>query len=260
MNLKKEVYLTQQELSYSQEENKLLSLFRGYEWCFKILSENNAFIVGGVLTSIFTNQVVNDIDVYFSCSEDLEKCQKDLEYYRKPVLSKNAVNFRNILPVPLQLITKIIKPTIEDIFNEFDFTVCMAGFSCKEREFVFHYDFFKHLAQRELVFNVKSKNPVHALLRVEKYKKRGYTFKQKELYKIIGNIIAMKVNTNEEMISLIEGMYGSETRKIVKELKDPLLIKEPFDLGKFIDILNNSYREEELHMSPSPVLVDDLPF
>ena len=263
MDLNKEIYLTKQEFSFTREENILLNLFIDYPQVLNILTRHKAFIVGGALTSVFSNTKINDLDIYFLSEEDLIQCEKELlNISRSKFQTKNATTFLHLINVPLQIIKKIIKTTVEDIFDEFDFTVCMASYSFEKREFIFHYDFFKHLAQRELTFNTNSKNPVHALLRVEKYKSRGFTFKQKELFKVIGNIVAMKINTNEEMASLLEGMYGESTKEIVKALRTPTLDKENFDLSKFLQILDDSYNHGSIALAKSSTItpLDDLPF
>lgn len=263
MNISKEIYLTKQELSFSLEENVLLHIFEDNRIVYETLCRNNAFLIGGALTSVFSNAKINDLDFYFPTIEDYDKCYTELMVLsRARYESNSAVTFPHLISVPLQLIKKVIKPTIEDIFNEFDFTVCMGGYNLKKREFVFHHDFFKHLAQRELVFNSNSKNPVHALLRVEKYKLRGYTFKPKELYKVIGTIIAMKITTNEQIASLFEGMYNSRTQKIVQQLKSPEFAKEEFDFTKFIEMIEDSFYPTVRGLNPieSISVAEVLPF
>src|SRR5690606_3144507 len=64
--------------------------------------------------------------------------------------------------------------TAQDIFNSFDFTVCMGAFDFETEEFIFHPDFFKHNSQRYLKFNTGTDFPVMSLLRVDKYRQKGY--------------------------------------------------------------------------------------
>lgn len=262
MDLNKEIYLTKQEFSFTLEENVLLQTFVD-PYVYQVLYKHNAFLVGGAITSIFSNSKINDLDIYFRTEDDYNNCLNELlKISRAKHESNSAVTFPRLLNIPVQLIKKVIRPTIQEIFDEFDFTVCMGGYDFQKKEFVFHHDFFKHLAQRELVFNTKSKNPIHALLRVEKYKSRGYTFKQKELYKIIGCIIAMKITTNEDMASLLEGMYNSRVQSIVNNLRQPESLKEDFDFVKFLQLIEDSfYPAVELPtISSTTLFAEPLPF
>lgn len=271
MNIEKEIYLTKQELSLTLEENILLKMFEANPTVYSILVKYNAFLVGGALTSLFSHATINDLDIYFSTEDDFLHCNEELsKHYRPFIKTNNATTYRHLTPVPIQLIKTVIKPTIQEIFNEFDFTVCMAGYSFAKKEFVFHHDFFKHLSQRMLVFNTNSKHVFHALLRVEKYKKRGYSFSRKELYKIIGCIIALKIETNEDLISLLQGMYGVENKKVINKLKEPELLKEQFNLATFLQIVEDSFYpvaaglvyspETEFAAVPLITITEPLPF
>lgn len=53
------------------EINRLKLLITEDIW--EVLKEHKAIIAGGAITSIFTNQPINDIDVYFRSEEDLHR-------------------------------------------------------------------------------------------------------------------------------------------------------------------------------------------
>ena len=56
----------------------------------------------------------------------------------------------------------------------------MGAFDCGKGEFVFHDDFFKDIAQRRLCVNPSTSFPIISLLRIDKYKQRGYQISRKD--------------------------------------------------------------------------------
>ena len=107
MDLNKEIYLTKQEFSFTREENILLNLFIDYPQVLNILTRYKAFIVGGALTSVFSNTKINDLDIYFLSEEDLIQCEKELQNIsRSKIQTKNATTFLHLINVPLQIIKK----------------------------------------------------------------------------------------------------------------------------------------------------------
>lgn len=56
---------------YDSEKRKLLENIP--EDIYEILKEQQCFVAGGAITSLFTNRKINDIDVYFRSQEHLRR-------------------------------------------------------------------------------------------------------------------------------------------------------------------------------------------
>ena len=72
-----------------------------------------------------------------------------------------------------------LKPTPEECFEDFDYTVCCAAID-KDQKFYSHPDFFDHLEKRELHYLGKSQSkgashPINKARRLQKYIKKGYS-------------------------------------------------------------------------------------
>lgn len=98
--------------------------------------------------------------------------------------------------------------TAKDIFNHFDFTICMAAIDLDTGKMHKHKDFLKHNSQRFLKFNDKTKFPYASARRVEKYKERGYTIGNLEQMKILMACADKKITSWEEFKTQIGGVYG----------------------------------------------------
>lgn len=217
-------------MSNKAEINRLKLLITEDIW--EVLKEHKAIIAGGAITSIFTNQPINDIDVYFRSEEDLHRVILEAwGYSRCPMLGShdltvNSVTKRSVLTMSkdtgqhIQLMSFKYFEDAHKIFDSYDFTVCMGAFDMVNEEFVFHEDFFKHNSQRYLKFNKGTDFPLMSLLRTIKYKEKGYLLSQIELVKIMMACMSLKINDWESLENHLSGMYGAEVTAIFDKSKD----------------------------------------
>ena len=192
-----------------------------------------AWLAGGAIVSTFTKQPVKDYDIYFKSKQafaDAVYAAFD-DYAYCLNVSKRAVTFSHAGNI-LQFICCDFFETPQDIFDSFDFTVCMAALDLSEEgDFTFHEDFWKHNAQKYLSFNPKTKYPIASLLRVLKYQARGYTIGPGELLKIFlaGNCI--DIGSWEKLNDAVGGIYG-DTLALKSEGKD-------FSIPNAIELLDS---------------------
>lgn len=88
-----------------------------------------AFIAGGAVTSVFTNQPINDVDVYFKSREHFEGAIESAyeDGFWCCDVSKRSVTFKDGDTI-IQYMHFDFFPTADDIFKAFDFTVCMGAY------------------------------------------------------------------------------------------------------------------------------------
>lgn len=167
------------------------------------------FIAGGAVTSVFTNQPINDVDVYFKSREHFEGAIESAyeDGFWCADVSKRSVTFKDRDTV-IQYMHFDFFPTADDIFKAFDFTVCMGAYDYEARELVLHPDFLKHNSQRFLRFNPGTNFPLASATRVLKYQGRGYTIGKGDILKIALACRKVKIDSWAELKDQIGGAYG----------------------------------------------------
>lgn len=215
---------------YEFEKNKLKAHL---DKLYEVLKDYNCIIAGGMVTSLFCNREINDVDVYFRSAKDLRDFI--LEYVKNNsnmwIVSKTkkALLIHHSDTVDLQLICFKMFDSAEDIFDTFDFTVCMGAFDFKTEEFALHSDFLKHNAQRILMFNDKTAYPIVSALRVDKYKQKGYTISKTEYIRVLLTCMSLNIDNYEDLKQQLGGMYGVDYDDVIKPLEE-----ESFDLQTVI--------------------------
>lgn len=213
------------------EKNKLKA-FLGKE-LYSDFKNYNCIVAGGTITSLFCNREINDIDVYFRSKKDIKDfilevvrdgCEMWIVARTKKSLSLKSGDKL------IQLICFNVFDTAEDIFNTFDFTVCMGAYDFKSEEFVLHDDFLKHNSQRLLMFNNKTAYPIVSSLRVDKYKQKGYNISKTEYLRVILTCMDLNISNYDELKEQMGGMYGVDYDDVIKPLEG-----EDFNLSTVIE-------------------------
>lgn len=170
-----------------------------------------AFIAGGALTSAFTGKDINDVDLYFKSEKAFIEAV-EMAYDESlwcVAATDRAVTFAHGQSI-VQLMHFDFFETAEQVFDAFDFTVCMAAYDLDAKEFVFHDDFMKHASQRFLRFHSGTRYPFGSLLRVLKYQSRGYTLGKGDLLRIALCCHRVPLTSWDELAAAIGGQYGEK--------------------------------------------------
>ena len=156
---------------FQKEKDKLFKMLGDLP---DLLKRSRAIIAGGAITSLMTNRDINDIDCYFRDKEGLSiflagALSQEWGYLRFTHHTDRTVLMTDHNSAKIQAVAYKFFPTVEDVFNDFDFTVNMAAYDFAEDKFVFHPKFFKHNAQRYLEINTNTAYPLSSVMRVDKY-------------------------------------------------------------------------------------------
>jgi hypothetical protein len=198
----------EKKLNTTFEKNKLYA-YLGDD-LVDTLKEYKAFIAGGLITSLFCNKEINDVDIYFRTREDAAEFIRDeVESSKVVTYTTKATTFLSGYSLPCQAIYFQSFDSAQDIFGTFDFTVCMGAFDFEKEEFVLHDDFIKHNSQRILKFNYQTSFPLISALRVDKYKNKGYNISKAEFVKILLAVNKLNITSLEQLKDQIGGMYGA---------------------------------------------------
>lgn len=169
----------------------------------------NAFIAGGALTSVFTGQPINDVDLYFKSKDAfiaaVRRAYDDGLWC--VAASDRAITFARGNEI-IQLMHFDFFETAGSVFDAFDFTACMAAYDIDAQAFVFHDEFLKHAAQRYLRFHAGTRFPFGSLLRTIKYQARGYSLGKGDLLRIALRCHQVPLNSWDDLAAAIGGQYG----------------------------------------------------
>lgn len=203
-----------------EEKAKLLEGINIGEF-LTVLKKAYATIAGGAITSVFTNKDIRDYDIYFYNQRGFDEIKDYLiDKSAGPIYeSSNALSFE-FCGNKIQLIkpSTLVRGTAQEIISGFDFTMCMGAYSFIADEFVLHDDFLIHNARRILVFNTRARRPMASMLRVLKFRDRGYTISPVELLKLILTINSIWIPTNHDLVDNIRSISPIQLEGFYKEL------------------------------------------
>lgn len=159
---------------------------------------NDVWICGGAIRRWFNKEPTYDVDVFAPKEENLNEYLTHLEnkYELKKLNdNKNAATYKTETGVIIQLI-KFHYPTIEELFENFDFNICQFAWDGKNiyttTEAVLGV-FRKRLAV------VKITEPLDTLRRAFKYQRKGYT-------PCVGTLRDLGISFTEKTIEQINEM------------------------------------------------------
>ena len=220
---------------FSHEREKIKQALG--EVVYHHLGACNAVLAGGALTSIFSGAEINDFDIYWKDKEGFSEFiiglygvnpALDLSIYD---LRVNHYTTRSILletghknhvgeGAYVQLIGMKVFPSTQDIFDSFDFTINMATFDFRTEEFVFHKNFLKDIAQRRISVNEKTSYPFISVLRVDKYKERGYHISKAQMMKLLLAVNSKQMDSWDKLKEELGGLYGLNPDEVVDDTKE----------------------------------------
>lgn len=231
-------FLIRQALEQSDDVSTLLTACR---------EQNMPLIVaGGAITSVFSNQPINDLDFFFQSETDFGLARQALGLAgMAPAFVSNAAVSYKEKGTRFQLISKIYG-TPEQIIKRFDFTISMAALEVtdEEQEFVMHPYFLEHLAGRLLVFDRDAQYPIASLWRAVKFVKRGYHLPAMEILKMVLRCRELQLSTYNDVADQLDGVDAI----YLKELTDSLRAQggELMDEQELLGIVQGSL-QEKLH-------------
>jgi hypothetical protein len=188
--------------------------FSGLEKCF---------VAGGAILSAVTKSDVSDYDIYPKSTEaaieniyylmEEEGCFIVNISDRAITLKSNDVKNDKDERVIVQVMMFDEFSTAEKIFEFFDFTVCMAAFDCDIKEYVFHPDFWIDVAGKTIRFNPKTRYPLNSMMRLGKYRTKGYTLPTSEMVRMSLTLMQSRLPTSwDELEAVIGGTYGQQVK------------------------------------------------
>lgn len=217
------------------------------ECVYAALQDCDAVLAGGALTSIFSGKEINDFDLYFKNKigftrflvaaygqsyDDLSINEARVAHHTSRSILVNSYGNH------LQLIGMRLFETVQDIFDSFDFTINMAAYDFKTEEFILHHDFLKDLACRRLVVNTNTAYPLVSVLRVDKYRERGYSISKVQMLRLLLAVNKKNLDSWEAVVDEVGGLYGIRPEDIFDTTKE-------FSLDEAMEQLSKTFLPEK---------------
>lgn len=217
----------------------------------------NYFIAGGAVLAHLMGKEINDYDVYPKSKADavaiIEHLYGSVEFV---CYTDRAVSFLSYEKttegrrVPIQVMHFNEFKDAPTIFKTFDFPVCMVAV---DQDGTFYQDpsSFEDLVARRITFNRDSMFPLASLLRLEKYKKKGFDVPISTRAAIAFCATAKGMPSSwEEAEGLVGGYYGRAFKFLDKS-------GTPFTLDNLLDSIEEV--DKSTLLAPMEVLqLDDL--
>ena len=214
-----------------------------------LFTKRNCVLAGGAITSIFSRNKINDYDIYFHNNEGLYALQADLKSLRSsgdicevPIIklvTDNAITYSfNHKTFQLICLKDLICSYPRDIIEQFDFTVCMGAYDFSVKSFFLGDDFLKHLAQRSLVYNIKSKYPFASLYRAIKYIKKGFNISGIEMLKLGLKCNNIQINNFKDLSKQLMGVDTLFLRELTDKLSSAEMAEKIYDFDLFLQMMD----------------------
>lgn len=240
------------EVTYEYEyERQKLKKYLGIS-TYNMLKSYHAIVAGGSITSLFCNREINDIDMYFRNKEDLSDFLYNEMNSNWVIANTDKAILFKFNNIKIQAIYFKFFPKAEDIFDTFDFTVCMGAFDFNTEKFVLHKDFLKHNVSKILQFNSKTAYPIVSALRINKYLSKGYYISKAEYLRVMLTILNSHIDNYEQLKEQIGGMYGENYDNLL-EPKDG----EDFSIEKIIEKMKYLNLDKNYFVLPKNNGIDD---
>lgn len=238
-----------QEADFQQQTDSVCNLLSNE--FFVALSNANAIIAGGAVLSAFTHQPTNDVDVYFRSKEEMTKAFLELTKSWEGIYLGHTDKSITLKDKDSDIIVQFIYfdyfDNAQAVFDAFDFTVCMAAIELtpKSIELVTDQRFFSDVASRTLHFNSGTRFPYISLIRVNKYRERGYKIGKGNLLAIAMACAGYPISSWEEAKTQLGGVYGNQLELDVEHYGE--WDEEQFTTSRLLELVTDIKERNFIH-------------
>jgi hypothetical protein len=229
-------------MNFSNEKKALKDALKDYPDLWSAFKEIGCMLAGGALTSIYRKKPIADFDLYFRSKEDLADLIEELESNKFVCMAKSDRSALFVAPkktihdnpddnIKINLVYFKYFRELSEVFRYFDFTCCMCGYDFKTDCFDSHPDFYRDTLLENIVYSANSKYPLAALLRVQKYLKKGFKISKKEMIRIILHCQKNPIESMDDVADQVGSLYGTNIKEVIGEI-------EPFSIDAVIEKLS----------------------
>jgi hypothetical protein len=178
-----------------------------------MLKEHKVILAGGALERLANNDKVNDLDLYFRSKHSVYSFLQSLmgQDYRCICKGPRSLIFKNSKHenVIINAITFKYFKDANEVISYFDYDCCKCALDFSTNELITSPNFWSSTQMKVLSYT-GSLYPVGALLRMQKYVKRGYTPDYSTILKLFRDIKNINTDQQDVLEEQIGGLYGLE--------------------------------------------------
>jgi hypothetical protein len=223
--------------------------------------ECEAFLAGGAVLSTATKKDIHDYDVYPKNKKSafeivkylVEECNCFIVNVtnRAITMKCNDIKDDDNNRVIIQVMIFDTFETHDKIFEYFDFTCCMAAFDLSTSEFYCDKMFWEDVSSRTIRFNNKTRYPLNSLMRINKYKEKGFYTPKKELIKIGLAVTEQGLPKSwDDLANAIGGTYGQtfklKTEDIEFNIENMYNILDDLEINGYLNEEDTKYSIDEI--------------
>ena len=180
------------------------------ESTWNVLKENNAMIAGGALVSLAKDTKINDLDIYVRSKADCYLIITQLASNWSCVAKTNrsCVLRQKHNEISLNIIYFDVFNNLKEVFSAFDYECCKIGYDFKSNVVETGENCWRDLTTNTLTYTGNSRFPIGALMRMQKYIKKGYTIDVESILKLVRDLAPMTSLSPDKIVDQLSGMYG----------------------------------------------------
>lgn len=209
------------------------------------LKEIDCYIAGGALTSVFSGTKINDYDIYFKDILEYKKLRTVFDSLKKAngSLYSPEVETEHVVSYKIDnIIFQLIKfdemfNVVEYLLAKFDFRVCMAAFSFKEKKFYIDENFLHDLAKKELVYNIGD-FPIATLFRLRKFLYKGFKISGCNIIKLALRVNNIEIKTYKQLKRQLIGIDTVFLKDLLNDLEDEQYKEKQYDFALFLRMID----------------------
>lgn len=222
----------------------------------ELFIKNKMSLAGGAIIRMLDKELMSDLDMYFKDECYIEMFLNDIEDYNEKqgtykfkleCKTSNSYSY-NFGGYKFQFIIlpHMIHNDMNELLSLFDFGVCQIAFDFEFNDFVYTKQFMKDINTKSITFNINSPSPICSLLRLDKYKKRGFEINNFELLKLSLSIQKLKFNTYKDVSFAFTGVSTGYYTEFVKLLTSEDYKDQPYDLPEMLKLLDEFMVAQEV--------------
>lgn len=168
---------------------------------------SGVWLAGGTLRRVYLNQSDNDIDLFFTSKEAFENYRQQFEAVNIMATKKTTdsnITYKlsdDLGGYKVQLIHIKYYPTLEELLNSFDFTLCMAAWDLSTGKVYTTPECLDAWNKKQIVIN-KISYAVSSVRRIIKYVNQGFYLCPLQIEALLDQVVNKPTIINRNIVSV----------------------------------------------------------
>lgn len=199
------------KMDFTKQKNEVKEYIPQFIFDIQNIITGEMVIAGGMITSVFTNKPINDIDIYLVNIGlfDLVKILTELRTHSRIVNVSNKSIHYSYKDKTINLIFYKLFTQDVHIIETFDFNIVCGFYNIRKSQLYVSPKFIEDNLNKTLTFN-NIVSPINELKRIDKYVERGYTINHIEMVKLLKHSKNIDFTDSDNLFENLIGVYGEQ--------------------------------------------------